>query len=417
MNEPRLNVDLGIYASALRTTLPYMLQINLPEPTSPCIRRGGGWQQPSVDETRTQHQPVAQLSTVSLARPSPSLAPQCRRLDLPPQVDNTMASATSSTPFSVAGKTAIITGAASGIGYSFAELLVSKACNVVIADLGLRPEAERLVSEHSDRARSPRAVFCKTDVTSWAHLDRMFRVAVAEFGGFDIVCPGAGVYEPLWSSFWHPPGSPECKDGVDAGGYALLDINLTHPIRATQLALQHWLGSRETGADARRSGSSVDGPKRVVLISSIAAQVPALQAPLYVASKHAVSGFTRCLAELDPILGVRVTAVAPGVVKTPLWTDHPEKLFLLDRDKDEWVTPEQVARVMLDSMESEKVGGGTVLEVGAQRTRPVQVYNDPGPDFGPGGGMTVSNSAQGDEMIRTWLRDGRIWAVHDGAAE
>lgn len=66
---------------------------------------------------------------------------------------------------------------------------------MLIADLALRPEAKVLVEKHSS---SPgRAVFQKTDVSDWVQLERMFEVAEKEFGEIDIVCPGAGVYEPV----------------------------------------------------------------------------------------------------------------------------------------------------------------------------------------------------------------------------
>lgn len=97
----------------------------------------------------------------------------------------------------VAGKTAIITGAGSGINFCFAKLLLGKGCNIVIADLALRPEASELVAQHHVNATGPKAVFQKTDVTDWAQLDKMFAVANDHFGGADIICPGAGVYEPV----------------------------------------------------------------------------------------------------------------------------------------------------------------------------------------------------------------------------
>lgn len=124
--------------------------------------------------------------------------------------------------FSVKGKTAIVTGAGSGknymhgialslrqstnrlfiitegINFSFAQLLLQNGCNCVIADLALRPEAQVVVDKHSAKSGSAaRAVFQKTDVTDWAQLERMFEVAEREFGEIDIVCPGAGVYEPV----------------------------------------------------------------------------------------------------------------------------------------------------------------------------------------------------------------------------
>jgi NAD(P)-dependent dehydrogenase (short-subunit alcohol dehydrogenase family) len=61
--------------------------------------------------------------------------------------------------------------------------------------LGLRPEAQELVDKFS--SGNPRAVFLRTDVTVWKQLEQMFVVAEKEFGEVDIVCPGAGVYEPV----------------------------------------------------------------------------------------------------------------------------------------------------------------------------------------------------------------------------
>lgn len=62
---------------------------------------------------------------------------------------------------------------------------------MLIADLALRPEAQKLVDKHT--TGSPRAVFVQTDVTQWTQLERMFEVARREFGGVDVVCPGAGI--------------------------------------------------------------------------------------------------------------------------------------------------------------------------------------------------------------------------------
>lgn len=82
-----------------------------------------------------------------------------------------------------------------GINLAFAKLLVENGCNIVIADLALRPEAKVLVDKHT--SGPVRAVFQQTDVTDWIQLERMFEVAESEFGTIDIVCPGAGIYEPV----------------------------------------------------------------------------------------------------------------------------------------------------------------------------------------------------------------------------
>lgn len=295
-----------------------------------------------------------------------------------------------------------------GINLAFSKLLISKNCNVVLADLALRPEAVEFVSKHDGTDGGPRAAFVETNVTSWPALTHMFEFALAEFGDFDILCPGAGVYEPNWSSFWHPPGSPESKDGVDSDRYALLDINITHPIRSTQLAMSHWLHPKAASNPkfSTPKPASLQNLKRVIHISSVAGQIPVFRAPMYGATKHAITGFVRCLAPMDAA-GIGITAVAPGIVKTPLWTENPEKLANIAEGRDAWVTPEEVAEVMLQCIEKEP--GGTILEVGRESTRPVQVLNDPGPDFDPAKGIITSNAEKGDELAWKCLQDPNCW--------
>jgi short-subunit dehydrogenase len=83
------------------------------------------------------------------------------------------------------------------------------------------------------------------------------------------------------------------------------------------------------------------------------------------------------MAPLEQKMNIRVDAVAPGKVKTPLWTEDKMKW---SNENDEWVTTEEVANAMLDLVEKEEFVGGTVLEVGVGHTRKVGVLNDPGPD-------------------------------------
>ncbi|KAI4147801.1 MAG: hypothetical protein LQ340_005374, partial [Diploschistes diacapsis] len=94
-------------------------------------------------------------------------------------------------PLSLPGKAALITGAGSGINYHFAKLLLEKHCNVLIADIALRPESQALLDQYKEG--SPRAVFQKTDVTIWADLDAAVEAGIAAFGALDIFVPGAGV--------------------------------------------------------------------------------------------------------------------------------------------------------------------------------------------------------------------------------
>ena len=201
-----------------------------------------------------------------------------------------------------------------------------------------------------------------------------------------------------------------------------------HPIRTTQLAISHFLASSKP--------VSAKNPKAVIHISSIAGQVTPLAAPIYNATKHGINGFVRSLAPLSARLGVRVTAVAPGVIKTPLWTDNPEKMRLV-KDADAWVTPEYVADAMVALVEDEeievsatgatsggdggnapsglstgdsrqgtrmvKVQGGMILEVAKGSRRVVEQFNDPGPS---GEGNTVSGMGIAEEEIFESLKSG-----------
>lgn len=280
---------------------------------------------------------------------------------------------------------------------------------MLIADLALRPEAQQLVNKYSHPSAiatstatsspsSPHALFVETDVTSWPALSHAFTTAIATFGGLDLVCPAAGVFEPHWSNFWHPPGSAASRDPASGGRYATLDINLAHPIRATQLALVEFLNPARAAEGERRAGPQ--NPKRVVHVSSIAAQAAAFPVPLYTASKAALSGFVRSLGLLDGAVGVRVCAVAPGVVRTPLWTEHAEKMHMVDEGADEWVEPGEVAEAMVRCAEDGDLPGGTVLEVGKGTTRRVEILNDPGPS---GAGVTASGVGSAVSEVFAWL--------------
>ena len=291
-----------------------------------------------------------------------------------------------------------------GIGLEFSRVLLERGANVLFADLALRAEAEALVCAYSHG--NPRALFKKTDVTAWHDLEKMFSTAEDEFGGVDIVCPGAGVYEPLFSNFWYPPGTSLSKDNLRGDRYKLLDINITHPIRATQMAISYFLSASPP--------PSPSNPKTIVHIASVAGEGADLKTPLYHTSKHAIIGFVRCLADLEETCGIRVAAVAPGVVKTPLWLDDPQKRRLLKEEgenKDEWITPHQVAQVMLSIVEKYEVSsvpvdvastvnageslvikGGTILEVTSREVREVPLFNNSGPFGKPG--TTVSHEGE-----------------------
>ncbi|KAJ1335926.1 15-hydroxyprostaglandin dehydrogenase (NAD) [Microdochium nivale] len=306
---------------------------------------------------------------------------------------------------SVNGKVALITGAGSGINYEFAKMLLSKGCSVMIGDLGLRPEAQALLDQYprSDSGGSssgkPAALFHKTDVRSWPQLSSLWAATLSAFSGrCDIVVPGAGLFEPAWSSFWQAPRTPTNPDspsrdaaagheGDGIGHYALLDVNLVHPIRLSQLAIGHW--------------TTTKSPGDLIHVSSMAGRMPFLATPMYMASKHGINGFVKSLGALKDALGIRVSAVAPGAVNTPMWADDPTKAAMSDGGKAIPLGPEEIAQAMLELFEDPALGDGTILEVSLGKRFVVPLFSDVPPTLDE----TSMDHAGQQEAMLAGIRD------------
>ena len=155
----------------------------------------------------------------------------------------------------------------------------------------------------------------------------------------------------------------------------------------------------------------------------VAAQIATPMFPMYVASKHAVQAFVRCLADLEARNGVRVTAVDPGIVKTPMWTENPAINVALG-EEDGWVTAEEVAQVMLACVRDEVVGarfgsgdgdaggemieikGGSCLEVTTGRVRDVPLYGNVGPFAAGGKGARATKAQVLEDQVLGRLQSG-----------
>lgn len=133
----------------------------------------------------------------------------------------------------------------------------------------------------------------------------------------------------------------------------------------------------------------------ILNVSSLAAQFALFNQPLYGASKAGVSSFTRSLAPLHPEFGIKVVAVSPGMVRTPLWTDNPDKMKAIS-EEDVILAPEELAEAMLLLVESDSYPGGTVLEVLKDKTRIVKV--DSSVAEGPGATMGNMHIVQRDTI-------------------
>ena len=264
--------------------------------------------------------------------------------------------------FPVNGKIAVVTGGGSGkpkvldmadqrltrpgIGLSFVKLILDDGAKILIPDLRLTPEAEQLI-----KSSNGTVAFMKCDVANWANLEAIPSEVEKAFGKgavADIWVAGAGVFEPKWSSFLYD----EEKDG-----YAVMKINAEHPIKLTRIAM--------------RSLLSVDKPGVILLISSGAGIVGTYAAALYCATKHAVVGFTKSMAQADVDENVKVVSILPGMVSTPLWTGEAAK-HVHDQfsfTDDMCTTSEEVAVAMKEMVEDGSYGGGALMEVTKDRPR------------------------------------------------
>ena len=187
------------------------------------------------------------------------------------------------------GKAIIVTGAASGIGKAAARRFADEGGRVCIADLD-GDAAERLAG--FIRERGGDAFACKADVSSEADNDRMVSETVARYGGLDIAFLNAGFYGPGTSIF---------DDGKVSDFDHIIAINLRGC----------FLGIRAVGRAIRAKGS-------IVVTASTGGILGLANNPAYSASKHGVLGLVRSAAEPFADKGVRINAILPGGVNTPL---------------------------------------------------------------------------------------------------
>ncbi len=188
----------------------------------------------------------------------------------------------------LAGKAAIITGAADGIGRATAVKFAQEGADSLLFDInraGVEETAARVVET------GRRGEVLVGDLADADTLQRIVDTAVEQLGGFDILVNNAGIF----SGGHILEFSPEDYD-------RLMSINLRAPFFLAQLAGRYWV------AEGR--------PGRIVNLSSVNALVALRDSAAYTASKGAITALTRALAlELAPN-DITVNAVGPGVIRT-----------------------------------------------------------------------------------------------------
>ncbi|MHB8328146.1 MAG: SDR family NAD(P)-dependent oxidoreductase [Acidimicrobiales bacterium] len=189
-----------------------------------------------------------------------------------------------------AGKVAIVTGAASGIGKAFAGALARRGTTVVLADIdeaGAKAAADALAS-----GPAPRATAAALDVTDPEAFAALVRSTADEHGHVDMLFNNAGI-------------------GV---GGPVSEMTLAHWNRAVDVNLRgviHGVAAVYPLMVARRTG-------HIINTASLAGLIPAPMLTPYAATKHAVVGLSTSLRGEASAHGVRVSVVCPGVIDTPL---------------------------------------------------------------------------------------------------
>lgn len=188
---------------------------------------------------------------------------------------------------SLANKVVIVTGASSGIGRAAASLLTDMGANVILAarsETKLRQLAAEL---------GPNTLAVPTDVTVQDDVARLVRMTLDRFGHIDVLLANAGLYL-----------SGDVADGDPDAWSRLVDVNVTGVMRCVHAVLPHLIGR---------------GAGDILVTSSISGHQAIHWEPVYSASKHAIQSFVHGVRRQVAPNGVRVGAVAPGMVANELW--------------------------------------------------------------------------------------------------
>jgi 3alpha(or 20beta)-hydroxysteroid dehydrogenase len=234
----------------------------------------------------------------------------------------------------VAGKTAIVTGAANGLGAAQARALVAEGARVIIADVQA-DEGRRVAADLGDRA-----LFSALDVIDPAQWQAAVAAANDRFGPVDVLVNNAGIVRR------NPIDRHSLEDFR-----AVVEVNLIGTFNGIQAVIP--------GMKAAGGGS-------IVNMSSIAGIKAAPAVPGYVASKWAIRGLTKNAALDLGRYGIRVNSVHPGMHRTPMTAKSPHNtdLVALHRTGE----PGELAHlvVFLASDESAFVTGSEFIHDGGE---------------------------------------------------
>ena len=190
-------------------------------------------------------------------------------------------------------KVTIITGGSKGIGEGCVRVFAAAGAKVVFCARGAAG-GEALALE-VNRKGAGAARFIQCDVSKVEEIENLIEATVDEFGRIDCLINNAG---------WHPPHQPIDEFSVE-DFRGLLDLNLVSIFAACKFALPHLRATQGN----------------IINMSSLVALMGQRHATTYVATKGAITAFTKALAIDEAASGVRVNSVSPGNIYTPLWQE------------------------------------------------------------------------------------------------
>jgi glucose 1-dehydrogenase len=254
-------------------------------------------------------------------------------------------------------QTALVTGASSGIGFAVAEALAEAGAAVIVNYVSHGEDAERLAAGIRDAGG--RALAAKADVSDEGEVQRLFREAIAQFGTIDILVANAGLQRD--AAF---------AEMTLADWRKVIDVNLTG----------QFLCCREAVREFRRRGPRPQVSKalgKIVCMSSVHEVIPWAGHVNYAASKGGIMLMMKSLAQEVAEHRIRVNAIAPGAIRTPInraaWeTPEAEAELLRLIPYGRIGEPQDVAKaaLWLSSDESDYVTGTTLFVDGGMTLYP-----------------------------------------------